>query len=696
MAHEHELLIEIGCEEIPVEDQLSLMVQIKESMHALLTDHQIAHQDLQVFSTPRRLVIICSDIDVQQESTSKDIIGPPYKVAFDEQGNPTQAALKFADTCKTSVDKLRKIETKKGVYLTFKQHTEGATTAGLLPDILKELFSRLTFKKGMYWDENKFIFTRPVRWLMVMIDSKVVPLEIAGIESSNVTRGHRFLGDSYIEVAGLEHYLKVIQDNYVLISNQSRKLLILNQMQEILQRVNAKIREDEELLQYAVHSVEYPLVILCSFPVEFLSLPEEILITCLKEHQKAFVLEDADGKLLPHFIVVANVNQDDLENIKTGNEKIAIARLKDATFFWEEDKKTGLNKLKQTMTKIIFQGEKGTVLDKINRVTKLVKYLSSLVGFAAAEQLLAAEAVELAKCDLASKTVGEFPTMQGKLGGLLCREEKISKDIAQAVYEQYLPLKINDPLPSTKMGALVALADKFDNLCIGFAHSLELSGSKDPYGLRRNAIAICRILIEYPFFISINDLIENYVKLLRLSTPDDHWIQELKVFIVGRFKSIAEQQNFRYDIINSILTIQNDDLHDAWQRLLSINEIINDERFQKLVSASKRVTNILKGQKSQLIVDTSLFQQDEETILYQEWLVLKEEWNVYLRLRNYTSAFSAMKPLCITIDKFFDNVLVMDENDNVKNNRIALLYNIYRTFLNLLDLSEIVIPGKTN
>lgn len=695
MVKEHELLIEIGCEEIPVEDQLSLMEQLKEGIHSLLTEAHISHDEPQLFSTPRRLTVYCSRVQEFQESVSKDSIGPPVKVAFDEKGNPAQAAIKFAEQCKTSVDKLRKIETKKGVYLSFTRHFEGEMTVNLLPDLLRKALSKLSCKKGMYWDEDKFIFTRPIRWLLVLFDEKVVPVTIAGVESSNITRGHRFLGDSYIEIAGWEHYVKALQSNHVISSNQSRKLSILKQMQEIVHRANARIREDEDLLQYAVHAVEYPLVVLCDFPVQFLFLPEEIIITCLKDHQKAFVLEDTNGRLLPYFIVVANTNRDDFGNIKTGNEKIAVARLKDAAFFWDEDKKTGLNKMKQIMAKIIFQGEKGTILDKINRVTKLVKYLSPLVGFSTTEQFLATEAVELTKCDLASKTVGEFPTLQGRLGGLLCKEEKISKDIAQAVYEHYLPLKINDPLPSSKLGALVSFADKFDNLSVAFAHARELSGSKDPYGLRRNAIALCRILIEYPFYFSINDLIENYSKVVKFSSHDEHWVQELKVFIVGRFKSIAEQQNFRYDVINSILAIQNDDLHDAWQRLLAINEIITEEHFQKLVIASKRVSNILRGQKSQLIVDTSLFRQEEETILYQEWLVLKEEWNVYLRLRNYKSSFSALRPLCSTIDKFFENVLVMAEEEEVKNNRMALLYNIYRTFLSLLDLSEIVISGKT-
>lgn len=694
MGNEHELLIEIGCEELPVDDQISLLEQLKTGMDSLLEEVHIPHNEMQVFSTPRRLVMYCPKIDDEQESIHKEIVGPPMKVAFDADGTPTQAAMKFAGSCKTTVDKLGKVETKKGVYLAYKQNIEGEKTVKLFPDLFSKLVSRLTYKKGMYWDEDKFIFTRPIRWLMVLFDGQVIPMAIAGVESLNITRGHRFLGDSYLEITGWDHYVKALQFNWVIMNNQSRKLSILKQMQEIVQRVNARIREDEELLQYAVHSVEYPLVILCNFPVQFLFLPEELIITCLKEHQKAFVLEDTNGRLLPYFVVVANTNKDDLGNIKIGNEKVAVARLKDASFFWEEDKKTGLNKMKQVMTKIVFQGEKGTVHDKINRVMKVIKYLSPMVSFSNTEQLLTLEAAELSKSDLASKTVGEFPALQGRLGGLLCKEEKISKDIAQAVYEHYLPLKINDPLPSTKLGALVSLADKFDNLCMGFARAVELTGSKDPYGLRRNAIAICRILIEYPFSFSLNSLIENYVKLVKFSHHDDHWVQDLKVFIVGRFKSITEQQNFRYDIINSILAIQNDDLHDAWQRLLAINEIINEEHFQRLVIASKRVTNILKGQKPQLIVDTSLFRQEEETALYQEWLVLKEEWNVYLRLKNYKSAFSALRPICSTVDKFFDNVLVMIDEENVKINRIALLYNIYRTFLSLLDLSEIVIPGK--
>lgn len=694
MNKKKELLIEIGCEEIPVNDQIMLQEQMKVDFIFYMSEARINHDEPQIYTTPRRILLYCSYVEEKQEAISNVILGPPFKVAFDEDGNPTQAAIKFAHQHNTDVNKLITVENKKGRYLAYQEYYEGEETVKLLPVVLEKMFSQITFKRGMYWESSRFIFTRPIRWLIVLYKGEVVPVTIADVSSSNITRGHRFLGESYIVVNSWDEYVNSLQKNYVQINNQSRKLSILNQMQEIVKKINARIREDEEILRYAIHSVEYPYVILCNFPIQFLFLPEELIITCLKEHQKAFVIEDNNGKLLPYFIVIANVDKDEFDLIKEGNEKVANARLKDAVFFWEEDKKTGLQKLKLLMPKIVFQGGRGTLADKINRLVNLIKFISTEVGLDATQKLLAVEAGELCKCDLASKVINEFPTLQGRLGGLLAKEEKMSKDIVQAIYEHYQPITINEEVPASRIAAVISLSDKFDNLCIAFAYRLEISGSKDPYGIRRQALAFCKLLIEYPFFISLKKLINTYEELMRITDKNSSWKEELFEFVLVKFKSIAEQKNIRYDMVNSIMAVQNDDLHDAWLRLLAINEIMKEQNFDPLISAYKRINNILKGQAAYHIIDTSLFKQEEEDALYQAWLVLQEEWKVYLRLKSYKNAFNSLLPMITVINNFFDNVLVIDEDKQIRNNRIALLNNINNTFMQLVDLSEIVIPGR--
>ncbi len=502
MDNKKELLIEIGCEELPVEDQIMLREHLKRDFTFYMSEAQIKHSEPQVFTTPRRIIIYSEYVEEKQDTVSNLIIGPPFKIAFDENGNPTQAAIKFAEQHNINVDKLVTIETKKGRYIAFNECIEREETVKLLPMVLEKMLSQITFKRGMYWEESKFVFSRPIRWLVVLYKGEVVPITIADVTSSNITRGHRFLGDSYIVVNSWDEYYNALQKNYVQINNNSRKLIILNQIQDIVRGMNARVREDEETLQYLVHSVENPLAILCNFPIQFLFLPEELIITCLKEHQKALVVEDEKGKLLPYFIVVANVDKDEFDIIKNGNERVANARLKDAAFFWEEDKKTGLQKFKLSMPRIIFQGGRGTLADKINRICNLIKIIAAEIGLDSTEKLLALEAAELCKCDLASRVVNEYPSLQGKLGGLLAKEEKLSKDIVQAIYEHYLPVTLNDPIPSSRIAAIISLADKFDNLCMAFAYGLEISGSKDPYGIRRQALALCKLLMEYQFFIS--------------------------------------------------------------------------------------------------------------------------------------------------------------------------------------------------
>jgi len=396
---------------------------------------------------------------------------------------------------------------------------------------------------------------------------------------------------------------------------------------------------------------------------------------------------------LPHFIVIANVDKDEFDIIKNGNERVANARLKDAAFFWEEDKKIGLQKLKLQMPKMVFQGGVGSLADKINRIVNLVKYISAEVGLAPTERLLALEAAELCKCDLASKVVNEYSGLQGRFGGLLAKEEKLSKDIVQAIYEHYQPVTLNDDVPSSRIAAVISLADKFDNLSIAFAYKLELSGSKDPYGIRRQTLAFCKLLIECPFHISLTKLINNYDEMMKLQAKSASWKEELYEFILIKFKSIAEQKGIRYDVVNAIMAVQNDDLHDAWLRLKAVNELITERNFEQLIGAYRRIDNILKGQPSQHIIDTSLFKQEEEDALYQAWLVLQEELKIYLRLRSYKSAFNALVPLTPVINNFFDNVLVMDEDKQIRDNRIALLNNINNSLMQLLDLSEIVLSS---
>ncbi len=683
-----ELFLEIGTEEIPAGFIPKALADMQRLLCKELDQARIAYGQVQTFATPRRLCIVIADVARQQQRQELEVTGPPARIAFDAEGKPTKAAEGFARTNGVELSELQTIATPKGEYLFISKVIEGGESVDQLPSLLESVVSGIPFRKSMRWKDLDVRFVRPIHWIVALYGGEVVPFTFGDIQTGNRSRGHRFMAPAEFKVSSLEDYLRQAEAQHVIPQIDKRRSLIEGQLAELAAKLGGRINPDPELLEEVSYLVETPQALAGNIEERFLALPPELLITSMREHQRYFTLIDAQGKLLPHFITIANTIVTDPSVVIAGNERVLRARLSDAMFFWQEDQKRSLDSRLESLKKVVYQAKLGTSYEKIERFKILAAEL--------AEQLnpeikgLVERAALLAKCDLESGMVYEFPELQGIMGREYALLEGEDPRVATAIFEHYLPTKAGGQLPSDDVGTFVSIADKIDTLCGCFSVGLIPTGTADPYALRRAAIGILSIILEGNYPISIPHLVARSVTLLehKAERPIAEIGAEVIEFIRLRMVNLLVGQNFPNDVVDAVLSASFNEPADALARVKALAELKSRADFEPLAVAFKRVVNIIKGGVEQAI-DPSLFESVCEQNLQQRLAQVQVGLGPQIEAADYSAVLATIASLRPAVDDFFEGVMVMAEDQKVRSNRLALLTAVSHLFTDIADFSKI-------
>jgi len=683
-----ELFLELGTEEIPAGFIPRALNDIQRLLCKELENARIGYGEIKTFATPRRLAISIADVARQQQRQELELTGPPARIAFDADGKPTKAAEGFARTNGVSVDELKTIETEKGEYLFLSKVIEGGESAEQMPEILSRVVSKIQFKKSMRWKDLDVRFARPMHWIVATFGGDVVPFTFGDLQSGNVSRGHRFMAPEEFTVSGVEDYITSAEKQFVVPDIGKRKALIKVQLEALEERLGGRINPDEDLLEEVTFLVETPQALAGAIEERFLQLPPELLITSMREHQRYFTLLDKQDKLLPNFITIANTLANDPRVVIAGNERVLKARLSDAMFFWQEDQKSKLETRLEPLKKVVYQAKLGTSYEKIERFSELACGLAEQLS--PEDLALTKRAALLAKCDLETGMVYEFPELQGVMGREYALLEGEDPRVAKAIFEHYLPTQAGGELPSDHVGAFVSLADKIDSICGCFSVGLIPTGTADPYALRRCAIGILAIILDRGYAISIPELVAKSVALLeaKRQRPAEEIVADVVEFIRLRLVNMLTGQDYPADVVDSVLSAAFSEPVDAVDRVKALAALKGREDFEPLAVAFKRVGNIIKGGLEQ-DVDTALFEADCEKQLFEQLQQVQAKVAELVAGRNYPAALETIAGLRAPVDAFFEGVMVMAEDQAVKNNRLALLTSIAGLFKGVADFSRI-------
>ncbi len=698
-----ELLFEVGCEEIPAGMLPKAEEELRTNIEKLLTaENLLGGVTVETFSAPRRLTAWVRGLVAKQSDVETEVTGPPKSVAYDSVGAPTRAAQSFAEKQQVHVSGLFLVQTPKGEYLAAKQIKLGRTAEQILTAVLPRAVHDLAWPRTMTWtslDGARFI--RPVRWIVALLDGKPLKVSVAGIPAGRTTRGHRFIGSSAVQVSNFLDYEKKLLSNGVIIRSAIRQQKIASELEAHAKRGNYRLHEDAALLKLVAYLNECPTVIQGNFDPAFLSLPDEILVTVMRGHQKYFAVEKKNGELAPHFLAVINVDKDAKGLIRSGHERVLRARFADAQFFWQSDQKCRLADYLPKLERVTYESRLGSYGDKVERIRAVARWLTEQwfnLGMVHAHVAEADRAAELAKCDLVTEMVREFTELQGIVGGLYARAQGESDEVADAVYDHYRPVGLEDPIPRNLTGCAVAVADKLDSVVGCFAVGVIPTGSSDPYALRRAALGIIKIVLEKKLPISLSLAIGAAAKALlthkpkRGVTPD----QEAQVldFLLDRAKFVfREREGFGYDEVSAVFRAGADDLVDAHKRLVALKAIRKSKNFEPLAVSFKRIRKILEkagvahGDGYQ--VKPELFENAAERELHSAICDAAAKVQTQKRAGKYQEALEVIAGLRKTVDHFFDGVMVMAENEAVRNNRLGLLAELLREFTTVADFSEI-------
>lgn len=683
-----ELFLELGTEEIPAGFIPRALNDIQRLLCKELENARISYGEIRTFATPRRLAISIQNVARLQQRQELELTGPPARIAFDADGKPTKAAEGFARTNGVSVADLQTIETDKGKYLFLSKVIEGGESTAQLPEILPRVIGKIPFKKSMRWKDLDIRFVRPMHWIVATFGGEVIPFTFGDLHSGNRSRGHRFMAPQEFIVSGAEDYIANAEKHHVIPQTEKRRQLIEEQLATLAKQLGGRINPDAELLEEVSFLVETPQALAGSIEERFLQLPPELLITSMREHQRYFTLLDEQGKLLPNFITIANTHAIDPTVVVAGNERVLRARLADAMFFWQEDQKSKLEDRLEALKKVVYQAKLGTSYEKVERFTELAAGLAQQLSPADIE--LTKRAAMLAKCDLESGMVYEFPELQGIMGREYALLEGEDKRVATAIYEHYLPTQAGGELPSDSIGTFVSLADKIDTICGCFSVGLIPTGTADPYALRRCAIGILSIILDRGYAVSIPQLVEKSIALLetKRQRPAVEIVAEVVEFIRLRLVNMLTGQDYPADVVDAVLSAAFAEPVDAVERVKALAALKGREDFEPLAVAFKRVGNIIKGGVEQE-VDAVLFTDDCEKVLFAELQHVQAAVAELVAQGKYPSALEAIAGLRGPVDTFFDGVMVMDKDEAVKNNRLALLTSIAGLFKGVADFSRI-------
>jgi len=685
----NELLFEIGTEEIPAGFLSKAVVDMEEIIRKSLTEKRIAFDGIQCLATPRRLVLTIKDLAPKQEDQSVEKLGPAKKAAFDENGQPTKAAIGFARGQGLEVSQLETITTEKGEYLGARKTIAGQPTCEILPDILKDFMLAIPFRKSMRWADYTLRFARPIHWILALYGGKVIPLKIEDIESGNTSCGHRFMSPASVAVTGFEDYLNKARENFVIADPAERKKLILEEAQKSAAEVGGKLFYTDELLETVSFIVEYPVIVRGGFEEEYLKIPKEVLTTTMISHQKYFPVVNDEGKLLPYFIAVSNTKPRDISVVAKGNERVLRARLADASFFFEEDKKVPLEDRVESLKKVVFHTLLGTSHKKVLRFRKLAVKIASKVKPSAKKNV--DRAALLAKADLESLMVGEFSELQGIMGreyALLAGEPPA---VANAIYEHYLPIVAGGELPQSDEGAIVGIADKMDTIAGFFGVGMPPTGTADPYALRRQALGIINIILSRGYALGLNFLIDESLLQLKdvLKKPAEDVKKDILDFFKGRLQNQLIAQGYAYDTVDAVLSTDIDALVEVIEKIKALDEFRKNPDFEPISVAFKRVDNILKDFRDGRF-DVNLLVHDAEINLFSYFDDIKPRVEKGIVEKDFVAALNKLAALRPHVDNFFDNVMVMDKDEKIRFNRLSLLAEISDLFHKIADFSKIV------
>jgi glycyl-tRNA synthetase beta chain len=683
-----EIFLEIGTEEIPAGFLPKAMADMERLIRKELASARLEFGEIKTFATPRRLALAVSDVDEEQPTLHVEAMGPAKKIAYDAEGQPTKAAIGFARGQGVEVADLKLVETEKGEYLFAEKEEAGRPTSELLIEILPRLISGIPFKKSMRWKDLDVRFARPMHWIVALYDGQVVPFGFGNLTSGNASRGHRFMAPQKFAVAGMADWLEQCRKHFVMADQNERKAAIRSQVEETGRAAGGTTALDESLLDEVTYLVEDPSPLCGSFEEKYLQLPRELLVTSMREHQRYFTIEDQAGKLLNRFITVANTRAEDPGVVIKGNERVIRARLSDAMFFWEEDQKQSLADNLEALKQVIYQAKLGSSFEKVERFTAIAVGLADQFEPAACE--LAARAAMLCKCDLETKMVYEFPELQGIMGREYARIEGEDPRVYTAIYEHYLPTEAGGVLPSDSVGAFISIADKIDTICGCFGVGLIPTGSADPYALRRSAIGILNIILDRGYEINIPDLVGQSLGLLgsKLSRPAHEVESEVVEFIRLRLVNMLTGSGFAADVVEAVLAARFDEPADAVARVEALAGLKAAADFEPLAVAFKRVGNIIKGGVD-VEVDEDLFEAECEKLLLQAVKTARRTVDGQVAAGDYAAALQTVAGLRAPVDAFFDGVMVMAEDEQIKTNRLALLTRVAGLFADIADFTRI-------
>jgi len=708
-----DFLLEIGCEEIPARMIDAASLELRERVQSLLDRERLQPTgNVSYLDTPRRLAVVASGVPAGQPDLTEQVTGPPASVAF-KDGQPTPAAHAFARKVGLEVSALEKVKTPKGEYLSAKVTKKGRAAQEILAELLPKEINSIYWPKNMYWQKPNELFVRPVRWLVAMLDGEVIPLEFDGVRAGNESRGHRilFAGSVQIPRAGAA-YVAALEQAKVL-HREAREKRIRKDLDAATRTIpGARWREDKPLLDTVVNLTEWPSVILGNFDPEFLELPEEVLVTVMRDHQKYFALEDGSGKLLPHFLAVLNTDGDPQGIIQHGHERVLRARFNDARFFWQTDQKHPLRERATWLKQVTFQKDLGSYYEKTLRVQRLCSWLSQAISAAgmAIRPGVIHKAALLAKADLTTELVKEFTELQGIVGGLYARVQSLDRNmpdatrraIADAVYDHYRPESMEDPVPRSTEGAVLSITDKADSIAGMFALGLQPTGSKDPFALRRQANGIVKTIAEHKLPIGVNQLFTDAREAYRGTaaekkfSPGLDYAETVRAFFRERLEFyLREVKGFRYDVVSAVLAAGADDIVDAMARAEAVAKVRPSADFESISTAFKRMKNILRqanetGKQIGSAMDAASLQEPAEKELAALIPQTAESVASLGAKGNYEQALLEISQLRPAVDKFFDKVMVMVEDSQLRANRLALLQTLVKEFSTIADFSEIV------
>ena len=682
------LLFEVGVEELPSRFVSSTLQQIKNNLIKMLGENRIEFNEINTYGTPRRLTFIVKGISERQSNLEEEVKGPSKKIALDADGNFTKPALGFMKSKGLKEEDVVFKTVGKDEYIFGTIRQEGKETSEVLKNILPEAVKSVTFPKAMRWGGKNMRFARPIRWMVTLLNDNVLEFDLEGIQSSNITKGHRFLGQSEFEVNSLEDYLNKLEENYVILDQDRRKEMIRTQCIEVANSLGGEVEFDEDLLEEVTHLVEYPTAFYGEFNEDYAKLPKEVVTTPMQQHQRYFPVVK-DGKLLPNFIAVRNGNDYRIDKVKAGNEKVLVARLEDALFFYKEDTKKDLESYTEKLKSVVFQAKLGTVYDKSLRIEKLSSNIIDLLKLNSDKEDTI-RAAKLCKADLVTGMVFEFTELQGIMGREYAKVSGENEAVSEAIFEHYLPRFAGDMLPKTNVGITLSIADKLDSICGFFAIGIQPTGSQDPYALRRQALGILNILMDSKIDVNLEKLVElgleNYSNL---EFNKDKVTNDIMEFFKERIKNLFRDLGIRYDVIDAVLSSKLNDISDMHLRAVELNNWLDKDELVEMLTAFNRVSTLAQKSESDK-VNKDLLKEEAETNLYKAFTNTKEKVNELLNDKKYSEALDAFASLRPSIDAMFDSVMIMDKDEAIKNNRLGLLKQIYDTMLSICDLSKIV------